>query len=444
MEVFAVGGYDEIGRNMTAVRVGNECVILDCGFHVDKIMMLEDDERMEITPDELIDIDALPNDRKFYIEHGREVKAMILSHAHLDHIGGVPYIAAKYKCPVIGTPFTLEVLKNLMKDKKIKLPNQITVLNHGSKMRVGKNFEIEFIYVTHSTLQTAIIALHTPEGILVYSNDFKFDQHPPIGRKTNYARLKALGSSNQVKALITDTTRVDSLSKTYSESIVKAMLEDILTWVNDKKTLIVLTSFSSHIARIKIFLQFADLLKRKPILMGRSLANYVKAAEDLGFVNFSKTAKICNYRHELEKAFKEINTDPGKHILICTGNQGEPNAVLSRLARDKYKHYHFREDDIVIFSSEVIPTPTIIANREALERKLLDKKVRVYKDVHQSGHAGREDLREMINMVKPRNYIPTHGGLQKIASAIELAQEEHYELGKTAFILRNGQKVNLQ
>jgi ribonuclease J len=441
MEIFAIGGYSEIGKNMTAVRVGEEVIILDMGVWLEKITAYENGDALKLSREELLRIEAIPDDRLFFKKFGRKVKAILCTHAHLDHLGAIPKLAPRYKAPIIATPYTIEVLQRLSREKGV-LPNKLIKLNPGSSYKISDGIEAEFIYATHSTPQTVMIALHTQEGTLLYANDFKFDEYPLLGKRTDYTRLRKLGKDG-VLALISDTTRIGRESKTHSETIVRDMLKDILFWVENKGKAIFLTTFSSHIARINLVVDLTLEMGRRPILLGRSLANYVGAAESIGLVKISKRARICSYKKEIKSGLKEIEkVGRDNYLAIVTGNQGEPDSVLTRVA-DGRLPFEFLKEDQVIFACEVIPTPTNQANRAELERRLKNKQVRLFKDVHCSGHAAKEDHRDLLKIINPKHYLPCHGTLQKIACAIELARELGYRLGKDAHILQNGQELEL-
>ncbi len=443
MKIHAIGGYSEFGRNMTGVTVGNETVILDCGVSVDKLATLQgsgEEEVLKLPEPRLISEKVAPDDRQFYKKYGRQVKAIIIGHAHLDHLAGVPVLAGKYKCPVIATPFTLEVLKQLIK-KSRPLRNQLVMLNAGSTYKISNTMSVEFVYATHSTLQTVMCVLHTTEGDLIYSVDFKFDESPIIGQKTNYKRLKELGAKG-VKALITDSTRVDRDSRTMSESLVREMLKDVLLWIDTKNKAVIVTTFASHIARLTTLVRIAKLMNRIPVLIGRSMYNYVTAAENVGLCKLSREAILVKPR-ENRRMLKRIESEGrGKFLIITTGHQGEPNAMLVRMADDQMP-FTLLPEDIVVFCSEVIPSPVNQANRSVLDKKIKSKGVRIFKDIHMSGHAAREDMREFLKMIRPQHYIPTHGGIIKLSNAIQLAAELGYKLGKDSHLLQDGQELDI-
>jgi len=440
IEIYAVGGYSGIGKNMTAIRCGNEAVIIDMGIDVSKLMDYEG-ESSELSNNKLLELGVLPDDREVLKTLGPMVKGIICSHAHLDHLGAIAKISNTYTAPIILTPFSFEVLKNLEKNQKERIRNKIIRLNPGKSFVVSKNFRIEFIYATHSTLQSVIIAIHTPEGVLIYTNDFKFDDNPTYGSKTNYDRLKQLGNSG-VLALIDDSTRIDNPGRTFSESIVREMIKDLLLNLKSKKKLVVLTTFASHCIRISNIMEISKKMGRTPIIFGRSMRNYLQASTNAKLIDFSK-AKIASFNNEVAEAFSKIRRiGKDKFLLVMTGNQGEPGSMLSRMANDELP-IRFEQDDLVVFCSETIPTIECKKNRAALESKLKTKGVRMYLDFHASGHAAREDHRDLIKMLKPKFYIPSHGTPDKLKSGAELAKEEGYKASNIK-MLKNGEKIILK
>ncbi len=361
----------------------------------------------------------------------------------VHNCGAIPYLADKYKCDIIGTPFTVEVLKKLLEDKGIRIKNRIKQLNCNSSIQLTDKTKVEFLNITHSTLQTVMVVVHTIKGAIVYANDFKFDNHPVLGKKPNYERLKELGERG-VFALIVDCTRADVEEKTPSEKVAREMLKDVLLGTNSKDSLVVVTTFSSHIARLRSIVDFGKKLNRDVVFLGRSLKKYVDAAEALNLVNFSKEVEILSYKNLIKKKLREIEKNGrGKYLVVCTGNQGEPDAVLSRLARDDFP-FRFMNDDHVIFSCRTIPSEKNIKNREILEKRLKQKKIRIFKDIHASGHAAREDHRDLITLLKPKHLIPAHGDLKKLEAMGSLGKEMGYKLGKDLHLLKNGSRISLE
>lgn len=441
MEITTVGGYSEVGRNMTAMRYKDEAIIFDMGVHLEKYIKFKGDDNLELFQlRDLIRVGAVPDDN-IIKDWKKKVIAIIPSHAHLDHIGAIPYMAAKYNVPIICTPYTASVIKAILKDKKLRIPNEIKVLDLGKKLKLSNKLTVEFINITHSIPDTALVVIHTPEGQVIYANDFKLDNTPVLGKQPDYARIKQLGKENNVITLILDSIYAYLPRKTPSESVAREMLRDVMLNVNSQGKVVIVTTFSSHIARLKSIIEFGKLMKRKIVFLGRSLAKYVYAAENINLVDFSKSVEIVPYKSQIRKKLREIEKQGrDKYLIVCTGHQGEPNAVLSRLVDGKLGFKLFR-DDHIIFSCTVIPSPLNIANRDVLESKLQDSRVRIFRDIHQSGHASREDHRDLISMLNPKHIIPAHAGLDKTVHLANLAKEMGYELGKTVHLMHDNQRI---
>jgi ribonuclease J len=447
MEIYTIGGFDEVGKNMTVVDLGDDAIIFDAGIYLPAVVELQEEENQQEAYSEkkLRSIGALPDDLILdKLGLRKKVRAILLGHAHLDHIGAIPYLAYRYNAPVVGTPFTINVLKRIMQDDKIRIPNQIKTVNPNSSFIVkGKkrNYKVEFINVTHSTIQTSMIALHTPEGIVLYANDFKLDNTPILGLPPNYEALKRI-SKQGVKALIVDSLYSSAERKTPSEKIARALLEEVLLTIKNEKSAIFIATFSSHIARLKSIVDFGKKLNRKIYVLGRSMNKYITAARDSKMCPFYNSIYIGSYKKQVESILRKVNKDRANSLVICTGHQGEPGSILDRLSRKKLP-FEFKPNDNIIFSSKTIPTPVNIANRENLDKRLRKTGARLFDNVHVSGHAGREDLRDLISIVKPKHVIPAHGTMQQLTPMIELAREMGYKVGKECHLMHDGQKLRL-
>jgi ribonuclease J len=444
MKIFTIGGYSEVGKNMTVVQIGDDVIIFDCGLHLPPIVELEERNNIVLTERKLRKLGAIPQDT-LLDSHGlrSKVRAMLIGHAHLDHVGAVPYIAGRYNADVIGTPFTIAVLKTLMRDEDIKLNNKIKEVqpNSSISIRGNKNYRVEFVNITHSTPQTSMIALHTPEGVVLYANDFKFDNFPQLGKKPNYEALRRIAKEG-VKVLIVESLYASEERKTPSEKIARDLLEDVLLGVDNKNASILVTTFSSHIARLRSIVDMGKKLNRKIVFIGRSLRKYVSAAIKTNLCPFKKSISLLSYRKQISGALKKINKNKQDYLVACTGHQGEPGAVLDRISRNDLP-LQLSDRDHVIFSSSTIPAEINIANKAQLEKRLKNRGVRIFNNVHVSGHAGREDLRDFINMVQPEHIIPAHGDLSKLTALAELAGELGYKIGKDCHIMQNLQKVEI-
>ncbi|MAE13066.1 ribonuclease J [Candidatus Woesearchaeota archaeon] len=435
LEIIPVGGYGEIGRNSTLIRYNDEAVLLDLGLHMEHYVALtEDEDVVKMNPQLLMDHNAVPDIRKIK-EWIPKIKAIAISHAHLDHLGAIPFLGDKFPCPIHGSPYTISVLKALLKDDGITVRNDLLPHSENSIFPVSKHIKLEFISATHSIPQAVMICVHTPEGNILYTNDFKLDFTPVIGKKPNLKRLKEL----KLKAVIVDSLYADDPRHTPSEAIAKEMLKDTLYGIDTKGKAIIVTTFSSHIARLKSIIEIGTKLGRKIVFLGRSLAKYATAAEDIGLVQFSKEVEMVQYGSKIKRELAKIKK-PDEYIFVVTGHQGEPKATLSKMLNKKL--FNFKPEDIVIFSCKTIPTPVNLENRERLESELKSEHIRIFKDIHVSGHAGREDIRELLHLLNTEQVIPSHGTPEKNQASSELAQEIGFSKEKTP-LLKNGDLLKL-
>ena len=441
IEICTIGGYNEVGKNSTAIKIDDEVYILDLGIHLENYIKYTQDEDIVIAePDELMNVGAVP-DISAVDDWKSQVKMILPTHAHLDHLGAIPYLANNFKVPIMCTPFTSEVLKGILTEDKIKLNSKIKSMSANSFFQASNNLKIEFIHVTHSTPHTVMIALHTKHGIVLYANDFKFDLSPTLGKKPNFKRLEEVGKQ-KVLALICDSTYAADARKMPSESIAKEMLKEVMLGIGSKNKHVVVTTFSSHIARLNSIIEFGQKMGRKIVFMGRSMAKYVRAAENIGIAKFTNRAEILKFSGQIKRKLKKISNERGKYLLVVTGHQGEPKSVLAKMMNNELKFKFFPEDN-VIFSCRTIPTPTNIANREKLESNLKNFNVRIFKDVHQSGHAAREDMRDLINLVKPKHIIPAHGNAIMKSALLDLAVEMGYKNGTNVHLMKDGERIKI-
>ena len=443
IEITAVGGYSEVGKNCTAINIDGVVILCDLGLHLEnyiKYTDYEEEDIRKISGAALMKVSAVP-DISIIENIKKKVKAIVLTHAHLDHIGAIPYLSNKFDCDIFGTPFTRAVLKNILKDEGISLKNDVKTLNVNSSYRLTKNIKIEFINMTHSTPQTVMIAIHTKYGVIVYANDFKLDSYPVLGKKANFERLRELGKKG-ILALICDSLYACDSRKTPSENVAKEMLKDVLLGTDSKDKLIVVTTFASHLARLKSIIDIGLKLNRRIIFLGRSLAKYTQAGEDIRIIKFSDKVEIVKYGKAIKKRLKLIKGNKrSKYMLVVTGHQGEPKAVLSKIANNQME-FKLKPEDHVIFSCKTIPTKTNIEQRAFLEKRLREIGVRVFKDIHVSGHAGREDLRDLLNMLKPKHILPAHGDMEMMMGMEDLALEMKFNKNNI-HLMRNGSKIKI-
>ena len=441
IKIKAIGGYSKIGKNMTAIYIDDEIVITDMGADMEKLVELQDENVNVSTKDKelLIERGAIPNDIDFFEKNRNKVKAIVITHGHLDHIWAVPFLASKYNCPVIATPFTIKVIEHLMSDFNVRY-NRIIKLNTGTKYKISDNLVVELVNITHSIPNSSMIAIHTKYGVIMYANDWKLDNTPTLGSPPDYRRMNELRKEG-IFALISDSTRVDRDGYCFSESIVKSMLEDVITRNQENRTIFV-TTFASHIARLRNINQTARHLRRSVFIFGRSMDMYINAAVSSGIISRDTLPKVITRREDINRALRLVRENPSKYLIICTGHQGEKDSFLDKLSSGAY-NYKLSSEDGIIFSSETIPTPVNIANKMALLKKLEVSGARIADNVHVSGHAYKNDLRTFLKILSPKHFIPSHGGVDKISAAINVSNEFGYELNKTSHILLDGQELEL-
>ncbi len=443
MEICTVGGYEEVGKNMTALKMGDDVIIIDAGVYLPALMEQEEAEaKQRASEQKLRRIKAIPNDLVLdKIGWRDKVRAIIIGHAHLDHVGGVPYIAHRYpKATIYATPFTMAVLDNILEDEKITIRNPRKIIQPDSTHIIkGKsdNYKVDFVNVTHSTIQCVFPVIHTKEGAFVYTLDFKFDNFPTMGNPPSYKKMREIGNKG-VKLIVIDSLYSGSDRKTPSERIAQNLLEDAFAVVRgDKKSALFVTTFSSHIARLKSIVTFGKRTGREIIFMGRSMSKYITAAQKANNNPLTKNIKVLKYRRQIDSFLKRIEKNRGKYLVVCTGHQAEPGSIMDRLTKGE-TDFKFRTGDNVIFSSSIIPTPATILGRDRMDKRLRSRGVRVQTDIHVSGHAGREDLRELLTIFKPKHLIPAHGSLQQETPMIELASEFGYKFGETSHLSSDG------
>ena len=437
IEVTAVGGYSEIGKNMTAVKIGNDVVILDMGVDLEKYVKVQEErEGLEkASAKELIHHKAIPDDSviKDWMEN---VKAIVCTHAHLDHIAAIPFLAEKYKCPIIGTQYTIDIINRISSDNKIQIKNKCKTLKINDYYGISDDCKIQLINSQHSIAQTAIAVIHYKGEKIVYGNEYKFDTDPVLGRKINESLLKKL---RPVNTLISDCIYADHIGRMPSESTAKEMIKKVFSNnFGDKAVLI--TTFASNLARLKSIIQYGKQTGREVLILGMSFEKYIGTAEKINIIDFSRDAKIFPYGNQVKKILKKAEQERGKYILVVTGHQGEPNAVLSKISRNKFP-FKFRKGDYVIFSSKTIPTKLNIEMRKILENSLIEQGVEIIKDVHVSGHGAREDMRRMIRILKPKNLIPCHAPFNKQKIFAEIAYELGYNKSQVHFFKDGDRKL---
>ena len=442
IEIIAVGGYDEVGRNMTAVRCGKEIVIFDMGLRLDQVMIHEDAEVENLHSLDLIQMKAIPDDTMMNTVEG-SVKAIVCSHGHLDHIGAIPKLAHRYNAPIISTPYTTELIRQQISgEQKFGVNNKLFALRAGQKYTLSQNLVLEFVRMQHSIIETVTPVLHTPHGAIVYSCDFKLDRTPVIGDPPDFARLAQIGKEGVI-ALIVESTYVENKGRAPSERIARDLVRDTITSYEDDKNAILVSTFSSHIARVKTIAECAHEIGRKPVLLGRSMERYSSTAEQMKLVAFPDTVSMFGNRRTVDRMMRRMmKSGKEKFLPIITGHQGEPGSILTRLVLGDTP-YKLDKGDKVIFSAKVIPNPMNRGQRYMVEARLGMTGARLFEDLHVSGHSYREDHYEFIHLLNPQHIIPAHGNIRMTSAYAEFASEIGYTLHNDVHIMSNGHRLKI-
>jgi ribonuclease J len=400
LRMIPLGGLGEFGMNCMALRWQDDIIVIDAG-----LMFPEE---------ELLGVDIVVPDISYLTENRSKVKAILLTHGHEDHIGGLPWILSELNVPVYGTEFTLAYVEGKLEEHRLLDDADLIEMIPGSRFTLGP-FSIMPIRVTHSLVDCVALAIHTPVGVVLHTGDFKVDLSPPDGKPFDLHAFAELGKQG-VLALLQDSTNVDRPGYTPSERAVRPKLDEI--FARTKKKLF-FSCFSSSIHRIRLAMELAHSHGRKVAIIGRSLDNSTEIAQDLGYLDLPK-GLIVNPGQIKELA-------PDKICIMISGTQGEPMSALSRAAVNNHKFAKIDADDTVLLSSRVIPgnEKSIYRMIDHLERR--DAKV-IHDDgtqglIHVSGHGSQEELRLMINLVRPKFFIPVHGDYRHLKRHAELAAE---------------------
>ena len=396
-----LGGSGEIGMNMNLYAYGNEenqkWIIVDMG--------------VSFADDSVPGVDLIYPDAGFIIEKKNDLLGIVLTHAHEDHIGSISHIWPKLKCKIYATPFTAVLIQEKFKEKKIDVTSYLKIVELNSQIKLGP-FEIDFVTLTHSILEPNGLCITTPEGVVLHTGDWKVDPNPLIGNKVDEKKLRSIGEKGVI-AMICDSTNVFSPGRAGSEKDVR---ESLLKIISHQKKRVLVTSFASNVARMESIFYIAKQTKRNISLVGRSMHRIYKAAKQCGYLK--DVVEPVDAR-EANKISKD------RVILLCTGSQGEPMGALNRIANDNHPDVNIESGDTVIFSSKIIP-----GNEKklyTLQNSIVKRDIEVITEenafVHVSGHANREDLKDMYHWVKPKCIIPVHGEHRHMKEHISFAKE---------------------
>lgn len=395
-----LGGMGEIGKNMYVFQYKDDIVVVDAG--------------LKFPEDEMFGIDYVIPNISYLVENQKKVKAIVLTHGHEDHIGALPYVLKQLKVPVYGTRLTLGLLK--VKLDEFHVDANLKEIKSGDELSVG-TFKIKAIHMNHSIPDCIGLAIKTPVGTVFHTGDFKIDQTPVDGKVTDYYLLTQLGNEG-VLALLSDSTNAHRAGYTKSEREVGKTFDDIFARTTGR---IILATFASNIHRIQQVFDTALRFRRKVAVVGRSMVNNVNTATELGYLTYPETAYVD---------IEEINRLPAdKVVIITTGSQGEPLSGLTRMASGSHPRISIVPGDTVIFSSTPVPGNEKLVSRviDGLSKAGANVIYQGVADVHVSGHASREELKLIINMVKPRYMLPFHGEFRHQTAFAQLAEQMGYD-----------------
>ena len=397
----SLGGAGEIGMNLNLFGYGKpgeyKWIVVDIG--------------VTFSDDNIPGIEVILPNPEFIANQKENLLGIVLTHAHEDHVGAIAHLWPMLECPIYATPFTAAIVREKFKELKINIGSHLKIIKLGGNVKLGA-FDIDYVTLTHSILEPNGLAITTPEGVVLHTADWKIDDDPLIGEKTDVKKLTELGKKG-VLAMVCDSTNIFNLGSSGSESLVRTGL---LTVLEKMKNRIVITSFASNVARMETVFKVAEKIGRQVCLVGRSMNRIYQLARQ------------CNYLQDIKVPIdvRDAKKIPkNKMVFLCTGSQGEQRAALARIANGTHPDLHLEKDDNVIFSSRIIP-----GNEKRLYKIFNDfskSEINVLSEensmIHVSGHPAREDLKKMYSWVKPKIVIPVHGEQRHMAEHINFAKE---------------------
>jgi len=416
-KIIPLGGLGEVGKNMYVVMHNSEIIIVDSG------VMFPDDE--------LLGIDYVIPDYTFLKENENKIKALVITHGHEDHIGSIPFLLQTVDIPKIYAPSNAKELIDKKLEERNIIYKNLFVYDENTVIKT-KYFNIEFFRTTHSIPDSHGVVIHTPDGTIVMTGDFKFDM-TPIGPMSNLHKMAKIGEKG-VSVLMSDSTNALVPGVSLSESVVDENLGEIFSSCKDSR--IILATFASNVYRIKHIMETCKKNKRKVALFGRSMENMVDVALKCGYFKDKDIVITAEEANHMK---------PNEVCLLCTGSQGEPLAALSRIASGTHRQITLMPDDVVIFSSSPIPGNGASVSKTI--NKLYKKGVKVFtnamSEIHSSGHANQEELKLMIRLFKPRYFVPYHGEFRMLKTHADLGVMCGVNKNNT-FVLENGDVLNLR
>jgi ribonuclease J len=396
IQIIPLGGLGEIGKNMTVIRYGEDIIVLDAG--------------LAFPEDDMLGIDLVIPDITYLLENKEHIRAIVLTHGHEDHIGALSYVLKQINVPVYGTRLTLGLVEGRLKENNVPA-NSLTPIKPGEQIKIG-NFAVGFIRVSHSIPDAVSIYFKTPIGTIVHTGDFKMDQTPVDGKVMDFHKFAELGDQG-VLVLLSDSTNAERPGFTMSERAVGATFDEEFRNAKDR---IIVATFASNVHRIQQAIDMACKYNRKVAVIGRSMVNVVNIALELGYIHVPEGVIID---------VDEINNYPGNRIVILTtGSQGEPMSALTRMAMSDHRKVDINPEDTVIISATPIPGNEKLVARtiDFLSKQGAEVIYEAASGIHVSGHASQEELKLMLNLIRPKFFIPVHGEYRMLKKHSKLAK----------------------
>ena len=398
VKVFALGGLNEIGKNITVIECENDIIVIDCGIG--------------FPDDDMLGVDLVIPDFTYLINNVDKIRGVFITHGHEDHIGSLPYLLKMMNVPVFGTKLSLGILENKLAEHKLLQSSKLNTVSAGDKVSAGC-FKVEFIRVNHSIADACALSISTPQGIILHTGDFKLDTTPIDGEMMDIVRLGQLGAEG-ITMLLCESTNVERAGHTPSERKVGFSLEKILDAYTDKR--IIIATFASNVHRVQQIIDASVNHGRRVAVTGRSMINVVNAAVRLGYMHVPEGILI-----DIDDIKKY---PPEKITIVTTGSQGEPMSALYRMAFSDHDKVSLTDKDLVVLSSSAIPGNEPLVGK--IVNEMYRRGVNVYHDssveVHVSGHACQEELKLMHALTKPKYFMPVHGEYRHLIRHKELAE----------------------
>lgn len=419
LKVVPLGGLGEFGMNCLALQYDDDILVVDAG--------------MMFPEAELLGVDIVTPDFTFLEENQEKVRGLVLTHGHEDHIGGVPFLLSQLNIPVFGTAFTLALVERRLEEHEMLAESDLRRIQPGGKVELGP-FKIEFIHVTHSIVSCVALAITTPLGVIIHTGDFKVDPTPTDNVLFDLHTLAEYGKRG-VLLLLSDSTNVDRSGYTPSERAVQPRLAEIFNRADRR---IVISCFSSSIHRLQQILDLSAEMGRKVAFLGRSMLSCTEIAHTLGLLHI--------HDNLLLRPQDIMSTAPSKTVVVASGTQGEPMSAMSRIAVDNHKNISLERGDTVVLSARQIP-----GNERAISRMLNHVAKRgaevvvgsMNPPVHVSGHASAEELKLVLNLVRPRYFVPIHGEFWQMSKHAELAAHLRSQGLEETYVLETGQTLEI-